>query len=316
MTGLDGRPSLVLRQRRPGGDPVSWLPETLAARRAEWDEPFVSPVRSASLAEVLAHSGALLAHQHQALVADGVPPKAAATYLAGWFGGGLAESIGVGLAGAGAAFCADADQVRFDLHAEGWPQEVRPGGAIVVDASHPWAGRPGVEVVEDPFAVLDRAVRSLVQVATPIIDACRALAPVGRVGLWNEVGDALACVLSYQSFLPADATALVVLDAAVSWPGPPWKARPRLGFAASELLGPVAVAQKGGCCLAYTRDRSCDDHHGGDGEPDPEQVARDDRFPDHPAQPSYCSTCSFRDPADCDARQVLWRERHTARAST
>jgi hypothetical protein len=71
------------------------------------------------------------------------------------------------------------------------------------------------------------------------------------------------------------------------------------------VIGPVYVAQKGGCCLAYTRPPppplNID-------ELDAHYRAYLERFPQSEPHRRYCSTCSLRDFADCEARQLFWLE--------
>ena len=100
---------------------------------------------------------------------------------------------------------------------------------------------------------------------------------------------------------------LAVLDAAVRVPGVPWPAKPSLRFAHSDVLGPVHVAQKGGCCLAYTVDHGADD----DADSCDDVRAFRERFPVDDHSPRYCGVCSFRTPGDCDARRLFWLERTT-----
>ena len=243
-----------------------------------------------SLAELVEPGTGTLAESHRRLVEDGTPPGAAAMYLAGWFAGGLAGSVGRELAVAGVGLLVDAARVRWTVHPEGWPQSIDLGAPA--QATGP---------LED---VLEPVVAALVVAAEPIVDACHGLAPVGRPGLWNEVGDGLGCALTDEETGTVTPAMLAVLDAAVRSPAARWRARPSLRFARSTL-GPLHVVQKGGCCLAYTRP------HWPDPPPEllgPAERAYRDRFPPRPGERHYCSTCSFRDAADADARQVCWRE--------
>jgi hypothetical protein len=195
----------------------------------------------------------------------------------------LAGAVGYGLAAAGAGFLVT--EPRWHLHADGWPTRVELGRpTVLVDPGHPWAGQPGVELAGG--VAVDRTVAALVEVAAPIVEACRRLCRVGLAGLWNEVGDGLGSALAFQFDVPVTPAMVAVLEAAVRAPGSPWRAVPDLRFAEASF-GTVHVVQKGGCCLAYT----CTD---GDGDGDGEAA--------------YCSTCSLRDPAECDAQQVAWLE--------
>ena len=224
-----------------------------------------------------------LAAMHVRLGELGTPPAAAATYLAGWFGGALATVAGYGIVAGDCGFVARPDHVRWHLHPGGWPIGVDLEPRAVVAAGHPWEGIDGV-VVGDPDAA---AVDALVEVCTPVVDACRALGAVGRTGLWNEVADALGSVLAFQLLVPATPERVARLRGLVDRRDVPWRTRPRLAYAPSRVYGTVHVAQKGGCCLAYTCGDDGDDGH--------------------------CSTCPFREPADCDARQVRWIEDAAAR---
>jgi hypothetical protein len=302
---------LVLSLALPGPGPDVWLAEHLAGQYDKWASGASgSPV---SVDGIVANGAEVLAAAHRRLVAAGTPAPAAAIYLAGWFGGALADATGFVLAAAGAGLLVDPGTVRLTLHPGGWPERVHPAPRVVVAGDHPWAARPPapetgaeVTVVERPEQVVRAAVEALVATATPLVEACRGLARVGRAGLWNEIGDRLGAALAFvQLDLPVTPAMVRILAAATSAPGVPWRARPRLGFAASALLGRVHVVQKGGCCLAYTAP-----------PPSPEDAGRmdDERgFADLPGTPHYCSTCSFRPAGDCDARQILWLEQEHAR---
>lgn len=159
--------------------------------------------------------------------------------------------------------------------------------------------------VADLGEVIAHAVAGVTAFAEPIVEACRGLARVSRVGLWDEVADGLGCALSNRPDRPVTADMLAILDAAVRTRDTPWKARPRLGLRESASLGTVHVVQKGGCCLAFTNPEAGPID---DAELDEEQRAFRRRFPPVEREPGYCSTCRFRSPLECDERQVYWQE--------
>ena len=260
-------------------DPAAWLGTHLAARYAERAEDDDAPAQVVAFGDLVADGAAVLRELRDRLEGRGAPGPVAATYLAGWFAGSLADVVGFGLVAGDCGFIVAVDEVRWHLHPDGWPTGVDVPPCAVVPDGHAFAGQPGVEV-GDP---VERGVAALVDACAPIVEECHRLAKVGRAGLWNEVGDALGTALAFQFLVPPTDERVALLAAAVDRPGVPWRARPRLGFAPSAQLGRVHVAQKGGCCLYYTRP---------DADPD-------DR---------YCSTCSRRDPDECDARQVAWLE--------
>lgn len=294
--------------------PQAWLENNLDALWAgSYDEEQgLGRADPVSLAELVANKAELLRQLHRRLVGEGIPPPAAATYLSGWFGGMLATASGFVLAAGRAGMLTDqadsARSVTFTLHPDGWPRRVDLPARVVVSPDHPWAGRPGVTVSPDMAQVIQAAVASLIRTVTPLVETCHSLARVGRAGLWNEVGDSLGAAMAHQEVVAVDEEMVERLAMATSVPGAPWKARPRLAFVDSERLGRVHVAQKGGCCLAYTRQRTEPPPRADDPDLDADRRAYLTRFPVDPEAPRYCSTCCFRTPADCDARQVFWKE--------
>ena len=227
-----------------------------------------------ALDELLTDDTALLTELHHKVMAAGTPAAAAATYLVGWYGGSLARIVGTSLAVDRAGLLVDRSTVSFQIHPDGWPERVDPGPRPVVVGCAP--------------ADIRRAVEALVECCGPLVSACRSLASVGRVGLWNEIGDKLAMALAYQVQVPVTPAMVELLDAAWSVPGAPWRAKPRLAFTRSTVLGDVHVAQKGGCCLSYTAPTA--------------------------AEPLYCEHCPFKAAVECDAAQVAWLEQEHARA--
>jgi hypothetical protein len=304
---------IALTAPTPGEWLAVHLDGHLAARFDDGNDPDARSALGAGwcgLAELLDDDAAVIRSRHARLVANGVPARAAATYLADWDAGIVAGAVGYALATAHAGFCAERTQLRFRRHPGGWFDRVELGRPeVLVPRGHPWTGQPGVAVAE-VGEVLARTVAALVEAVSPIVEACYRLARVGRTGLWNEVGDALGMALAHRRGrrVPVTPAMVAVLEHAVAVPGAPWRATPKLRFAESSL-GLVHVAQKGGCCLAYTRPRTQ--------PPDLEELDEDrraylERFPVVPEAPPYCATCSFRDTADCDARQVFWMERAAA----
>jgi hypothetical protein len=292
-------------------DLARWCRDELAALTAPETPGEDGPVRPLSYAAVLADDAAVLRSAHRRLTGLDVTPQAAATYISGWFNGGVGRLVSLGLATAGAGLLLDPRELVFDVVEDRWPEQIHPGRVrAVVAPGHRWAGGPGVEVV-DVDEVLPRTMTALVEVLTPLVEACRGLARVSRVGLWDQVADGLVCDLAQREGMHVTPLAEEVALAAVAIAGMPWKARPRLVWAHSEVLGRMLVAQKGGCCLAFTNKR----------EPTPESelspalLAYRQRFGiDRPGK-RYCTTCPFRDTAEVVERRVAWaeiRHRHEA----
>lgn len=272
----------------PAGGPAEWAATVLQERYDRWAERDADAVpgggRWVEVADVVADDCRFLRELHpRVMAAHAAPPDTAASYLAGWYAGAVADVVGYALATAGAGLVLGADDARLHTHPEGWIDRIELASPrAVVPAGHPWVGRPGVEVVA-PDDMLRRCVGAVVEVVAPIIDGCHGLARVGRAGLWNEVGDCLG--LAFDDTVPATESVRELLMAAASVPAAPWRAKPSIEIVDDEVLGPVLLRRKGGCCLAY----QCD--HGesaGDG-------------------PHYCTTCKFRDPDDSRARQLFWR---------
>ncbi len=289
-------------------DLAAWLSGEFRALTATTS---TDPTRPLSRAQVLVDDAAVLREAHRRLQGRDVTPQAGATYISGWFAGELGRIVGLGLASAGAGLVLDGGTMIFDVVEEGWPERVRPGRVrAIVAPDHPWAGSADVEVVPAE-EVLPRTMAALVEVAAPLIEACRGLAKVSVSGLWDEVADGVVSELAYCDKLDVTPLAEEIVTAAVAVPGMPWKARPKLVWAESDVLGRVLIAQKGGCCLAFTCRR----------EPAPEseltgpQLAYRQRFGLDPVGKRYCGTCRFRDLDDVVERRVAWAELNRRQAS-
>ncbi|OJY53077.1 hypothetical protein [Pseudonocardia sp. 73-21] len=230
-------------------------------------------------------------------------PAAAAKWLVSWVAGELAGAVAFTLATASAGLLVEADAVRWRVEADGRPGRVDPGPvAVAVAAGHPWAGMDGVRVVEDPTAP---ALAALVDVAGPLVEACRRLGRVGRSAAWTEVADGVGSAVLHVPGLPVDQRAVDAVRAALDAPGAPWRQRPTVRVA-ETAIGPLYLGRKAGCCLSYQTPPGP--------EPDPatldaETRAYRERFPRRAGEPLYCGTCSLRDAAGCEERQVYWWER-------
>lgn len=290
--------------------PRAWLDVDLPALIAENedDEEPAPPTRALQRGDLLADDAAALKAAHVQLCADDTTPQAAATYLAGWFPGGVGRVLGTTLGTVRAGLIVTPENVTWNVVEEGWPASVAVGEVtVLVESGHPWSGQPGVETVGEA-EMLVRTVGAAIEFSAPLVEACKGLAKVKRSSLWDELADGLACALGYKP-RPIDPAAIDLLLRAVSLPGTPWKAEPKLGHVESELLGPVHVTQKGGCCLAFTCAREEED----EAELDAEARAWKERFPE--TGKHYCGTCKFRDPEDSYARQVFWLEQQHVSAS-
>jgi hypothetical protein len=269
---------------------VKIAPLLAAPTPAQWLEMHLPrhdgpPGTSVGVADLLAADGALLRTVHARLLDEyGATPTAAAKWLVSWFAGTLAGAVGLALATASAGLLPDARSVRWWRDVQGVPTAVEPGATrVLVAAEHAWAGQPGVEVVRDRAAVARRAVEALVAAVEPVVEACRALARLGRTAAWVEVGDRLGTAVLFVPGLPVTADVVDVLRAAAATPGAPWRQCPYLRVVESAL-GPVYVGRKAGCCLSYLSTPASD----------------------------RCSTCSLRDLADCRDRQVIQLEQDAA----
>lgn len=230
--------------------PREWMDVELPTLISEVGED-APPFRPVRRADLLAEDAAVLRTSAARMVADRTSRQAAATYLAGWFPGGAGRVVGVALGVAGAGLVLTPEALTWHVVEEGWPAGGSVGDvSVLVPPGHPWSGQAGVETVPEP-ELLVRTVGALIEFAAPLVEACKSLANVSRSSLWDEVADGVACALSYQP-RPLDPAAMDLLSRAVELPGTPWKGRPRLSNVESAVLGPVHVAQKGGCCLAFT----------------------------------------------------------------
>jgi hypothetical protein len=280
--------------------PRRWVDTVLRRRHDHWADADGGAGTWLAVRDILDDDAHLLTELHRRVM-DGfhAPADTAATYLAGWLAGTVADAVGHCLGTASAGLIFDVDGLRFHLHRDAWVDRLVVDGArAVVPVGHAWAGRPDVLVVDDVESMLGETVGALVAAVTPLVEACHRLAPIGRVGLWNEVGDSLGLALDDGG--RADESVRLLLAAAVAVPGAPWRAAPALRLVHDEMLGPTVVCHKGGCCLAYKCDR-----HEDDDATDPDHAAYVARFGDD--APHYCNTCKFRDHDDSAARQLFWR---------
>lgn len=299
--------------------PQEWLHRHLEAHAAAMDEAAGdAPGTWSTLASALAHDARSLREVHARLTADGsATTAAAAKWVTSWAAGPVAEAVAFVLATASAGVLVTGD-VEVRWHPDGWVDRVRLDGLpVLVPPGHPWQGQPGVATVTDMAVVRDRTVAALAAVVTPVVEVGVTLAKVGRRALWAELADAFGTALAFDPHLPVDARALAELDAALGASTAPWGKRPRVGVRDSDA-GPMYLMQRAGCCLAYqgqdeaplpSTDESLDGLT-------PELRMYREAFPVLPGQPRYCSTCSLRDAADCDARREFWITQQRAVTAT
>lgn len=268
------------------------------------------PPRWIGAPELLDGRAGELRATHERLCRDATPPVPAAKWVVSWFAGGLADAVGLMLAMAAAAPVVELATARWRMDPGGWPECADPGPVpVVVATGHAWAGLPGTVCVADERAVAARAVTALVAAVSPIVEAGRGLARVGRTALWAEVADGVGLPLLHEVDLPVDAAAVHRLRLALDVPAAPWRKRPDLRVDATD--GAAYLGRKGGCCLNY---RCPPDPEPDPGALDGRERAYRERFPTRPDQPRYCSTCSLRDLADCEDRQRFWlRQERAAR---
>lgn len=248
------------------------------------------PSRRLGVAGLLADEGKVLRDMRDRLVTDGASPQGAATALAGWFGGQLASAIASEWLVSGVGPVVDPRHVRWTVHPDLWVDGVDLGASRNVASEH--------RVV----------VSAMVEAVDPIIEACARLARVGRPGLWNEVGDGFAYPSVFDPPVRVTRAHLEAVEALLSVPGHPWRARPSMRMEGDALDGHV-VLRKGGCCLAFTGS------YPQPTDPDDDERAYAEAFPARADDPDYCVTCPRRTFADCAARQRWWRARDGASRS-
>jgi hypothetical protein len=292
--------------------PEEWFATHLLAHaEAHAEEPGpAGPQVWVGVDDLLAADGALLARTHRRVLAgDGLggTGQMAAKWVLSWTAGPVAAAVGLVLGAGSAGLLVDRGVLRLRLHPDGWVDRVEPVGCpVVVPAGHPWAGQAGVLVVADEDELVRVTVESMVAALRPVVDAVRGLARVGARTLWAEVADDLGLATTYQPHLPGRADVVARLQAAVTAPGAPWRVSPSLRTTTAPWGEQVYVGQKGGCCLAYQRP-SVDV---------PDEEMTDDLREYHarferalPDGKHVCNTCSLRDEAGCEERQLFWLER-------
>lgn len=304
----------------PAGSPAEWLDAHLGAyftTYADQTAPGGSGAsgggvqrRAIGYDEVL---GALLERQAAEWLADGIPGGSAGMYLAGWFPGTLAGWVAFALLGSGAAYLPDRLRLSWLLHPDGWADGVAlgPGTAALVLPGHPWAGRPGVEVVASAEEQRGRLVAAVIDASTPIVDRIQELTRAGRVGLWHEVGDGFSGAVAYQQAFALTTDHVAVVEALTRHPGAPWKRKPTLRFVADDF-GTWCSFQKGGCCQYYLEARALGEDPAAqdlDDLEDEDHRAFLRAFPPVAGAPAYCGNCKFLPPEDVFARDRWWRRR-------
>lgn len=287
--------------------PSRWFATRLPIFTGRYDEAATAGTWVGAQALLAADAAPLRATHAHLVTAYGATPAAAAKWLVSWVAGELAGVVGFTLAAASAGLLVERAAVRWRMGPDGRPGRVDPGpAAVAVAVGHPWAGMDGVEVVED---VAGRAVAALVEVAGPLVEACRRLGRVGRAAAWTEVADGVGTAVLHVPGLPVQQRAVDALNAALDTAGAPWRRRPLLRVADTDI-GLLYLGRKAGCCLSYQTPPG----------PEPDPTTLDDRaraylerFPRPAGKPEPCGMCSLRDVAGCEARQTFWWEQYRTR---
>jgi len=295
-----GEPDRDERMRPLAASPATWrdveLPDVVGAFRGG------DAGAGHGLDELTAHDGELLRRLHRLTrEAFGAPADTAASFLAIWSVGALANAVGATWALADAGLVVDPRTLRLLPGADAPITGVRLGSRVaVVGPDHPWAAAPGAQVVVDRDQRRDLAVRSLVAAAEPVVEALHRCVRVGRAGLWNQVGDGLVDWLAYRA-APPDVDVAAACAELARAPARRWKAT-AVAWPIGTAAGPAIAVQKGGCCLEY-RFATAEHFSGEDG------AAYLRAFPVEAGERVTCGTCSLRARADAAARQRFWIER-------
>lgn len=289
--------------------PADWFATHLHAHAPD-EESQAGPQVWVGVDDLLADGAARLADTHRRVLAGdgrGGTAQMAAKWTLSWTAGPVAAAVGLALGAGGAGVLLDRGSVLLRLHPDGWVDRVEPVRCpVVVTAEHPWAGQDGVRVAADEDELVRVTVASMVAALRPVVDAVRGLARVGARTLWAELADELGLATTYRPDLPGRPDVVARLRAALTAPGAPWRVSPSLRTTTAPWGEQVYVGQKGGCCLAYQRPAAA--------VPDEEMTddlreyhARFDRA--LPDGKHVCNTCSLRDAAGCEERQLFWLER-------
>jgi hypothetical protein len=163
---------------------------------------------------------------------------------------------------------------------------------LVVCVGDPLAGQPGVSVVErrDLLAIM---VGDLIDISTPLVEATRSRASIGRRGLWGSVVDIVASPFANRRATDSGPNQQRERVAAV------WEALrgtpldQRLGWVEFDHEGTkFAVPQTTACCLAYQWPRPADAPPRADGC--------------DPAWDGYCATCPLLPEVESIHRARYW----------
>lgn len=231
----------------------------------------------------------------------------AASYLAGWLGGIVAQPLVDALLTRRRAWPASSADLAVHRNDGGWFDGLAVGGstlwvlgddvdaAVVAGAD---AGGPAATLVATFEQLTARVADDLVATVDPIFHMIRRLAPFGRRGMWGSLADSLTGRALTQALVAghdgraAWSTVSVLLDALGARVPGRW-ARPKLErFDWSG--GTAQLTVRGTCCLYHKLAEN----------PDP--------CGDH----DYCGDCPFRDPDDRRRRWAQWLDTEAAARSS
>jgi hypothetical protein len=209
----------------------------------------------------------------------------AASYLAAWLAGAVAEPVAAAVHWHRCAWPVMADNLAVRRHPDGWFD------ALAV------LGTERREGADDVAALRQLVAAELVALLSPIFQVVRGWAPYGTPGMWGSVADGIAADALHRARLEgcdgeaAWREAGLLIDALAARV-PQLRVRPTLCEVPSSG-GCSHLSVRGTCCLYYKVS----------GQP------RD------PFGESYCTSCPLRDDGDRRRRWAVWLDEQASHES-
>jgi hypothetical protein len=176
-----------------------------------------------------------------------------------------------------------ADEIRFRLGAEGWPDRIAfASPRMLVLGSDPAAGAPGAVAAADVAALRRGLAAEIVGFCAALVGAVRQAAKVGERTVWGYLADILAAVYLEAGRVAGDQRAAAAeADLLFDLASPPLRVRP--GWLPLEQAGRAHLFRlHGQCCFAYKLEDA-----------------------------GYCATCPFTGEPERSERLRAWLAEHT-----